>query len=153
MSGLEAIGVAASIIQVADLGARLSVKLFGFYRQFKNANESIQLLSNEVALNSAILRELGHNLKEDELSKLCSDEAFRILEHVLDQCREVLEQIEKTISTDTQSGKTRLRQAAGKIRLVLIEPNLDPLKTNLERLKSTMMLLLNVIMFAGQIRK
>jgi hypothetical protein len=32
MSGLEALGVAASIIQVADLGTKLSVKLFSFYK-------------------------------------------------------------------------------------------------------------------------
>lgn len=153
MPGLEALGVAASIIQVADLGTKLSVKLFSFYRQVKNANESIQLLSNEVALVSAILRELGDNLKEEELSKLCSDEAFRTLERVLDQCRNVLRQIERVIGINDHSRKTRLQQVTGKFRLVLLEPNLDPLKTNLERLKSTMLLLLNVIMFAGQVRK
>lgn len=77
MSGLEALGVAASIIQVADLGTKLSVKLFSFYRQVKNADESIQLLSNEIALVSAIFRELGDNLKEEESSKLYSEEALR----------------------------------------------------------------------------
>jgi hypothetical protein len=153
MSGLEALGVAASIIQVADLGTKLSVKLFSFYRQVKNANESIQLLSNEVALMSAILRELGGNLKEEEPSKLCSDEAFRTLEHVLDQCRDVLRQIERVVGINDHFGKTRLQQVTGKFRLVLLEPSLDPLKTNLERLKSTMLLLLNVIMFTGQIRR
>jgi hypothetical protein len=153
MSGLEALGVAASVIQVADLGTKLSVKLFSFYRQFKNADESFQLLSNEVALTSAILRELGDNLKDEKLSKLCSDEAFQILERVLDQCRDVLKQIERLVGTNAQSSKTRVKQAIGKVRLVLLEPSLNPLKSNLERLKSTMLLLLNVIMFAGQVRK
>jgi hypothetical protein len=153
MSGLEIIGVAASIIQVADLGTSLSVKLFSFYRRVKNANETIQLLSNEVALISAILRELGESLKGQEASKLCSDEAFQTLKCVLQQCRDVLRQIEKVVCMNEQSSKSRLQQVTGKIKLFLLEPSLDPLKTDLERLKSTMLLLLNVIMFAGKVRK
>ncbi|KAJ5964897.1 uncharacterized protein N7479_004773 [Penicillium vulpinum] len=153
MSGLEIIGVAASIIQVADLGTSLSVKLFSFYRRVKNANETIQLLSNEVALVSAILRELGDSLKVEESSKLCSEEAFQTLEHVLEQCRGVLRQIEKVVDVNDQSSRSRLQQVTGKFKLVLLEPSLEPLKADLDRLKSTMLLLLNVIMFAGKVRK
>ncbi|KAJ5536592.1 hypothetical protein N7513_009778 [Penicillium frequentans] len=100
MPGLEALGVAASIIQVAELGTNLSVQLFSLYRRVKSANDSIQLLSNEVALVSAILRELGDNLKNEESSKLCSDEAFRTLGFVLDQCRDVLGDYLKLRLTD-----------------------------------------------------
>lgn len=153
MSGLEAIGVAASIIQVADLGTKLSVQLFSFYRRYKNANESIQLLSNEIALVSAILRELGDNLKGEDSSKLCSDEAFRTLHLVLAQCRDVLGQIQRVVDGNDQPGKSRFQQVTGKFRIVMLEPSLDQLKMNLERLKSTMLLLLNVIMYAGQIRR
>lgn len=153
MSGLEALGVAASVIQVADLGTKLSVKLFSFYRQLKNANESIQLLSNEIALVSAILRELGDNLKEEESSKLCSDEALRTLSRVLHQCRDVLGQIQRMVGNNNQPEKSRFQQVTGRFRLVLLEPSLDQLKIKLETLKSTMLLLLNVIMYAGQIRR
>lgn len=153
MSGLETLGIAASIIQVADSCTKLSVRLFSLYRQIKNADESVQLLSNEAALISAILRELGDNLKEEESSKLCSDEAFRTLEHALDQCRDVLRQIESVIKINDRSAQSRLRQTTWKFRLVLLEPSLNPLKKNLESLKSTMLLLLNVIVFTGQVRK
>ncbi|KAJ5649786.1 uncharacterized protein N7484_003509 [Penicillium longicatenatum] len=152
MSGLEALGVAASIIQVADLGTKLSVQLFSLYRRVKSANDSIQLLSNEVALVSAILRELGENLKEEESSKLCSDEAFRTLGLVLNQCRDVLGQIQKVVDDNDRSGKGRFQQITGKFRIVILEPSLNQLQLNLERLKSTMLLLLNVITYAGQIR-
>lgn len=153
MSGLEALGIAASIIQVADLGTKLSVRLFSFYRQVKSANESIQLLSNEIALVSAILRVLGDNLKHEESSKLCSEEAFRTLKLVLSQCQDVLKQIQRAVDIGEQNGKSRFQQVTGKFRLVLIEPSLDHLKANLERLKSTMLLLLNVILYSGQIRR
>ncbi|KAJ6092211.1 hypothetical protein N7467_004180 [Penicillium canescens] len=152
MSGLETLGIAASIIQVADLGTKLSVKLFSLYRRVKNANDTVQLLSNEIALVSAILRELGDNLKEKESSKLCSDEAFHTLALVLKQCQDVLGQIQRVVDNNEQAGKGRFQQVTGKFRIVLLEPNLDQLKSTLERLKSTMLLLLNVIMYAGQIR-
>ncbi|KAJ5817661.1 hypothetical protein N7447_007669 [Penicillium robsamsonii] len=145
MSGLEALAVAAS--------TKLSVKLFSFYRQVKNSNESIQLLSNEITLVSAILRELGDSLKEEESSKLCSDEALRTLNRVLDQCQHVLAQIQRVIDSNDRTDKSRFQQVTGKFRLVLVEPSLDQLKMSLERLKSTMVLLLNVTMYGGQIRR
>lgn len=153
MSGLEAVGITAGIIQIADLGTKLSVKLFTSYRRMKNASQSIQNLSSDVALTCAILRELGENLESDEQSKLCSDEAFRTARHILTQCEEVVRQIQDMIKHADLPKKSRLQQAADSFRNVLLEPDLDPLKQNLERLKSTMLLLLNVIMYAGQVRK
>ncbi|KAJ9402585.1 hypothetical protein DTO282F9_781 [Paecilomyces variotii] len=152
MSGLEAIGVAASIIQVADLGTKLSVRLFSLYRRFKDADQALRDLSSDVALTCAILRELGESIEKDEKSKLCSEEAFCTLKSILGQCREVLEQIQNMIDYRNSARKTPLQRMTEKIRNVLLEPSLDPLKSNLERLKSTMLLLLNVIMYAGQIR-
>lgn len=75
MSGVGIVGIAASIIQIADLGTKLSVKLFSFYRQIQNADKAIQHLSSDVALTCAILRELGDGLKQNEQSKLYSPEA------------------------------------------------------------------------------
>lgn len=40
-----------------------------------------------------------------------------------------------------------------KVKLVFQESNLDTFNIRLERLKSTMLLLLNVITYAGQIRR
>ncbi|CAG8378830.1 unnamed protein product [Penicillium salamii] len=155
MSGLEAIGIAASLIQVAELGTKLSVKLFSFYRELKGANESIQDLSNDVAITSAILYELGESLKEDEQdeqAKLYSKKAFGFLQDVLNQCEEVIPQIRDLAKYNESTEKTRLQQITDMFRQVIPEPRLDPLKASLKRLKSRMLLLLNVIMYAGQLR-
>ncbi|CAG8938267.1 unnamed protein product [Penicillium salamii] len=152
MSGLEAIGIAASLIQVAELGTKLSVKLFSFYRELKGDNESIQDLSNDVAITSAILYELGESLKEDEQAKLYSKKAFGFLQDVLNQCEEVIQQIRDLTKYNENTEKTRLQQITDMFRQVILEPRLDPLKASLKRLKSRMLLLLNVIMYAGQLR-
>lgn len=82
MPGLEVVGVAASLIQIADVGAKLSVKVFGFYRHAKTINKSIKCLSRELALTCNILHELREILNEEGSSKICSNEALRTAQQV-----------------------------------------------------------------------
>ena len=50
MSGLEVLKIVASILQIACLGDKLSVKLCTFHRTVKVANQSMQDLSCDVPL-------------------------------------------------------------------------------------------------------
>ncbi|GIK06348.1 hypothetical protein Aspvir_001996 [Aspergillus viridinutans] len=153
MSGLEIIGIAASILQIADLGATVSVKLCTFYRQLKSADESAQSLSSEVALTCSILRQLGENLKQDEQTRLYSAQAFETAQDVLRECEKVFRRISAAVDESrADATKNAIQRAARRFGFVLMERELDVLKGNLERLKSTMLLLLNVIMYAGQLR-
>lgn len=155
MSGFELAGVAASILQIADLGAQLSIKLVTFCHKVKNADESIQSLSNDVALTSNVLRHLGDNLEQDRKGGLYSNNALGTANEVLEECRTVFEQIGSAIDSpekDKDSAKGLFQRAAKRVGFVVIEPQLDALRGNLERLKSTMLLMLNVIMYAGQLR-
>lgn len=158
MSGLEAIGIAGGLIQIADLGANLSIRLFTFYRQMKTVNKSVQNLSCDVALTSTIMRQLAENLRrdeqEEEKARVCSREAFQTAEEILGQCRGVFGEIERTIErSESESGKRCWRDFIGKAKnVLLLEPDFNVLMGNLERLKSSMLLLLNVIMYGGQVR-
>lgn len=154
MSGLEIAGVTAIILQIADLGGQLSIKLCTFCHKIKNADQNIQMLSNDVALASNVLRHLGDDLKQDEEGKLYSEDALGTAHTVLGECDKVFKQIENAIdSPDGDPLKDSIHRAAKRARFVLMEPQLDVLKSNLERLKSTMLLMLHVIMYAGQIRR
>ncbi|RHZ59815.1 uncharacterized protein CDV56_107646 [Aspergillus thermomutatus] len=153
MSGLEILGIAASILQIADLGATVSVKLCSFYRQLKSADDSVQSLSSEVGLTCSILRQLGENLKQDEQTRLCSAQAFETAQEVLRECESVFRRISGAIDESRgDATKNAIQRAARRLGFVLMEKELDVLRGNLERLKSTMLLLLNVIMYAGQLR-
>lgn len=154
MSGLEVVGIVASIVQLADIGAKLSVKLCTFYRTVKVANQSLQGLSSDVSLTCSILSELGKTLEQDDQARLCSEQAFCTAQDVLQECRAVFQQIENAIENYHQDDETnRLRRGARKITAVFLGPNLDVLKCNLERLKTTTLLMLHVIMYAGQLRQ
>ncbi|KAJ5567563.1 hypothetical protein N7535_006869 [Penicillium sp. DV-2018c] len=149
MSGLEVVGVVAGILQLADIGAKLSVKLCTFYRTVKVANRSLQDLSSDVSLTCSILNELGKTLEQDDQARLCSKEAFSTAQDVLQECRAVFQQIETAIEKyDQDTEANRLRRGARKITAVFLGPNLDVLKSNLERLKTTTLLMLHVIIKA-----
>lgn len=72
MSGLEAAAVAASILQIADIGIKLSINLYNFYHKIKSADQSLRALSSDIALTCNVLQQLGSTLKQDDEAKLCS---------------------------------------------------------------------------------
>jgi len=69
MSGLEVVGIFASIVQIADLGAKISVKLCSVYRTVKDANGSMRSLSSDASLTCSVLRELASALDQDSEDK------------------------------------------------------------------------------------
>lgn len=153
MSGLEVIGIVASIVQIADLGARISVQLCSVYRTVKDANDSMRSLSSDVSLTCSVLHELASALKQDSETQLCSPTAFETTTEILKECKAVFEKINDEIKRDQATEKNPILRGAQKLTLAFQGPDLDLLKSNLERLKSTMLLMLNVTMYAGQIRK
>lgn len=154
MSGLEALGVAASIIQIAEIGANLSIRLYAFCRKVKDSDQRLQSLSNDVSLTSNVLRQLGNNLQQDAEARLYNGDAVRISEDVLAECGAIFDKISEAIeSTEQHSAKGRLQRVATKVGYLFIEGDLELLRSNLDKLKSTMLLLLNVIMYAGQLRR
>lgn len=153
MSGLEVIGTVASILQIADLGMKLSLKLCSFYRTAKATNQSMQGLSRDVALTCVILQELGNVLDRDKEGPVTSQSAFDTAQNVIAECKSVFQEIHTAVDKHEQRNEEYgfLRRAK-KITLAFLGPDIEALKTNLERLKSTMLLILNVIIYAGQVR-
>lgn len=154
MSGLEIVGVVASTLQIAEIGMKLSVKLCSFYRQMKDADHSAQRLANDVSLTCSILSQLGKALEQDKETKLCSQQAFLTAQEVLGECEKIIKQVEETIEKkDPSSGRNKWERGTRKLTIVLLGPDLDILKSHLDRLKSTMLLMLNVIMYAREINR
>ena len=71
MSEIEILGIAASVINVADLGGKLSVTFFTFARKIKNADKSISSISRDIAATGAVLHQLGNELKRNDQTRLC----------------------------------------------------------------------------------
>jgi hypothetical protein len=89
MSGIEILGIAASVLQIADLGGGLSVKLFTFSRKIKNAHKSIDSITQEIAATGAILHQLGSELQKDKQLRLCSPEAVSTAKELVQACNRI----------------------------------------------------------------
>lgn len=157
MSGLEAVGIAASILQLADVGMKVSINLCTLYSKVRRADANLQTLSSEVALTCSVLHQLGELLKQDREGQLCSQRALITAQDVLEECRRVFDEIDcVTKHCHLEVGYDRdkfLEKAFRRMTFVFKEPDLESLRKNLDRLKSTMLLMLNVIMYAGQVRR
>ncbi len=105
MSGIEIIGIAASILQLADLGGRLSVKLFTFSRKIKTADKSIASMSAESAQTGSILRQLGNELQKDDQLRLCSAEAVATAKSVVNECHKGFDELNESLDAKTPNNK------------------------------------------------
>jgi len=154
MSGIEIIALAASVIQIADIGGKLSVKLFTFTRKIKNANRSIDAVSKDIATTGAVLKQLGETLSKDASLNICSQEAIDTAKTLVKDTKRVFMGLEKLIESDEKSKNTFLTRTGLKQRFkfALLEPQIEQVQANLERLKSSLMVILNVLIFAEQIR-
>lgn len=150
MSGLEILGIAASVVQIADLGARLSVQLIGFSRKVKEANKNIEAISQEIAVTGAVLQELGAELKKDDNKSGCSRRALQTAEKLITACKDIFKEISAVIEPSGSTTAVAWRQ---RLKYPFFESKLTLLRTKLESLKSSLLVILNVLVYAEQVRK
>ena len=91
------IDLIASVLQVADIGVRLSLKVYIFCHASLNADNPITFISKDISRTSAILRELGQCLENDHDAQLCSENAFRTTSTIVSECRIVFEEVEQAL--------------------------------------------------------
>src|SRR4051794_30020724 len=103
MSGVEILAIAASVLQIADLGGKVSVKLFAFSRKIKDANKNIDILSKDIASTGAVLQQLGLELKKDKTgaAQLCSQKLVTTAQGVVNECRTLFASLNKAIDGDS----------------------------------------------------
>lgn len=154
MSGVEILGLAASVIQIAELGAKLSVSLFTFTRKVKNANKTIDALSQEIAVTGAVLQQLGETLSNDKSVKVCSQEAIDTAKKLVLDTEKVFKNLENLLDVQ-EKPNSRFRKAVNlkRLKFPFLESEIEQVQANLERLKSSLLVILNVLIFAEQLRK
>ncbi len=152
------LGVIASVIQIADTGLRLSIKLYTFGEVVASADKSVISISKDVSLTSSVLKELGAILHKDESSKFLTNTAVKTADDVVKECLEVFQEMENIIVKKLPNLRAPGLEKASKATILLerlrwpyLQPKLQYLQSNLDRLKSTILLMLNVITYARQV--
>ena len=157
------LGIIAAVVQIADVGLRLSIKLYTFGEIVASADRSVISISKDVSLTSGVLKELGQILEKDRKSQTFSENAVQTADEVVKECLEVFQEMDsilvKKLPTLGAGRKGKKREERPKRAMIMLEklkwgylqPKLQLLRSNLDRLKSTLLLMLNVITYAKQV--
>lgn len=138
------IGVIASIIQVAGAGLKLSQTLYQYADSVSSADRRVKDIAKEVQLTSFVIQELGDIFKNSESSALLSKNAIKTADETLIECSTVFTELDAAIN------KTK-RSAFGKFKFPFKEPKIELLRSHIDKLKSTLQLLMHVLSHAHQI--
>jgi hypothetical protein len=139
------IGLIASVIQVAGAGLKLSQTLYQYGESVSSADRRIKDIAKEVQLTSFVIRELGDIFESDQSSALLSANAIKTAGETIDECSTVFTELDAVIS------KTKKSTTFGKFKFPFREPKIELLRSHIDKLKSTLQLLLQVLSHAHQL--
>ena len=152
------LALVASIVQVADIGLRLSLRLYTFGETVASADQSIRNISKDVSLTSAVLKELGNTFENDKAG-ISSDNATSTAKDVVQECHTVFDEMEalllKKVPHLSSAGdvRSKAKMVLERLKWPTIKGKIELLNYTLDKMKSTLTLMLNVIIYAQQISK
>ena len=151
------IGLISSIIQIADIGLRLSLRLYAFGETVSSADKSVIANSKDVSLASSVLKELGQILGKDqeESKSLCSKNPVQRADGTIKNCLRVFKEVDDIVVKRcphlSQGDKARRATLIlERMKWPLVQPRLQLLQSNLDKLKTTLLLMINVFIYARQ---
>lgn len=149
---------------IADVGLRLSITLYTSRDIVASADRSVISISKDVSLASGVIKALGQILDKDMETRTFSETAIQIEDGMVKECLGGFQEMDSMIvknlpslakgdGRDGTSGERAKRATVMLERLEwgYLQPKLQLLWSNLDRLKSTLLLMLNVITYARQV--
>jgi hypothetical protein len=174
----DPLSITASVLGVAGAGIKLATTLYAYSDTAFKADRSVRTIAADVSLTASVLSELGTLLQTDSADHLISVTALDTTGRTVKGCKECFEEIDEAIGKLLGEGKPRkkdenenenekrrgansgansgARQPSGmsvwkRMKWPLMEPHMRLLQSNLDRLKSTLLLMLNVITYARKL--
>lgn len=150
------LGLIAAVVQVADVGYRLSVKLYTFGHALASADDTIVFISKDISLTCSILKTLRDSLEKDRETQLYSQSAIKTAETIVKECLEIFHEMDgallkkiNRIGLDGSSSRVAV-VALERLKWPFLRPKIMLLWSNLGTLKSSLQLLLEVFIYARQ---
>lgn len=138
------IGLVASVLQVAGAGLKLSQTLYQYADGVTTADRRIKDIAKDLQLTSFVIEELSNIFQLESSSTVLSEKAIKTAHDTVKECAHVFVEINKAIT------KTK-KNSLGKFLLPFRDPKLELLRSNIDRLKSNLQLLMQVLTHAHQI--
>ncbi|KAK4951782.1 hypothetical protein LTR10_009702 [Elasticomyces elasticus] len=160
-------GIASGALQVADAGLKLAKTLYNYLDAVRKADRELSTLAHEVTVTSTTLSSLGRVLQDNKTPALYTQELVDEAKLAFRSCEDAFKDVDATFKSvvrfDTD-GKGHVNHARsfvnrgqltalhvtskGRWAWPLKKGKVDMLQANLERLKTTLLLMLSVLSFA-----
>ncbi|KAL1794223.1 hypothetical protein ACET3X_007644 [Alternaria dauci] len=151
----EVIGLAASIIQIAGAGAKLSVALYNFTNSAAQADQEIRDIADDVDLTSNALESVGKVFESEDAKSIVSKKAVQDAHKIIKKCQGVFDELSGIVEKRRKMGKDGKKTLSmmGKLAWPMKEQRVELNRRRLESLKNSLVLLLHVLQLAqGQSR-
>ncbi|KAI4677433.1 uncharacterized protein J4E84_009118 [Alternaria hordeiaustralica] len=151
----EVIGLAASIIQIAGAGAKLSVALYNFTNSAARADQDVKDIADDVELTSNALESVGRVFESEEAGSIVSKKAIQDAGNIIKKCQSVFDEVSEMVEKRRKVGKNGKKSLSvmGKLAWPMKEQRVELNRRRLESLKNSLVLLLHVLQLAqGQAR-
>ncbi|KAF1970483.1 hypothetical protein BU23DRAFT_389132, partial [Bimuria novae-zelandiae CBS 107.79] len=139
----ETLGIIASVIQVAGAGLKLSQTLYQYADSVASADRRIRDVAKEIQLTASVIDELGSLFKKDAAATLLSQTALKTADETVRECSTVFAELDGAL-------KKSKKNALGRLMIPFREPKIELLRSHVDKLKSTLLLLIQVLTLAHQ---
>lgn len=151
------LGLIAAVVQVADTGIRVSVRLYTYGQAVASADESIVFISKDISRTCSILKTVGYSLEKDREEHLHSHDAIGTAETIVKECLEIVQEMDGALlkkitrmGLDGSSSRAAI-VALERLRWPFLKPKMMLLWSHLDKLISSLHLMLNVFIYARQL--
>lgn len=148
----EALGIAASAIQVAGAGLKLADTLKAYTDSVRKAEKQLKPVADHVRLTSDVLTNVGFLLKNDEIRSLYTKDLLGSTDNALGGCRTAFENLDKFVTKLLNQNEVGKVSVQAKFTLFFKQRELGLLQAHLERFKSSLDLVLGVLNLASSAR-
>lgn len=142
--------VAVGIVRMAGVGTKLSTALMCYAGGVADADKNMTAIAGDVALTSNVLASVGNFLKERDNETVATPSALKDAQAILTRCHDTFEEIKAIVDKTAKTDDVGNCKTSKRARLIWpVKSNkAELLKSRLESLKSSLMLLLQVLSFA-----
>lgn len=152
MSEASTPSVVSNVVTISNLAARVSVRLLALSRKIQDALKPIEALSKDIASTGAVLNQLGQQFKQGNDIQVGSNNLATSVEELVAECSSMFDSIDRALDGN-EGGSKAILGVQLHSQVATWQPQLAAMETSLERLKTPLMLILQVLIYAEQLER
>lgn len=140
----EILALVSSIVQVASFGLSLSKTLHDYGAAVVGIEKRLKGLDKDIDFTSRIISQLGTRLQDTKVQAIVSEDTIRLTQDAVAECQAIFQAMEDVIA------KIRSAGSMAKWTIYFRDSKIELLRSNLDRMKGNLNLLMGVIIHGTQ---